>query len=144
MTFQGIGEGCPRAETTIRLPVAVPTKEGERDSAQMMIMNAPVIKGQDAADIPILLGLDSIEGKCGLIQTDPKHRCLTFPGPGGYTIEWAPGAMHIPLHQTPSGHLAFPLDAYDEVKAHVGGVERKPMILHADGPMNSKKEEIPH
>ena len=123
------------------MPVAVPTKEGERNSAQMMIMNAPVIKGQDAADIPILLGLDSIEGKCGLIQTDPTHRCLTFPGPGGYTTEWAPGAMHIPLHQTPSGHLAFPLDAYDEVKANVGGVERQPVILHDVGPMSSKEEE---
>ena len=27
--------------------------------------------------------------------------------------------MHIPLHQTPSGHIAFPFGTYDEVKANV-------------------------
>ena len=48
MTFQGIGEGCPRADTTMKMPVAVPTKDGGPHTTQMMIMNAPVIKGQGA------------------------------------------------------------------------------------------------
>ena len=103
-------------------------------------MTAPDTKGQDAEAIPILLGLDGIEGNNGLIQTDPTHRCLSFPGPGGYTINWAPGAMHIPLHPTHSGHLAVPLGAYDEVKASSGGVERQPVVLHADGPMGKTEE----
>ena len=83
MTFQGVGEGCPKAEWSVGMPIAVPTIENDEESTQLMTMNIPVLNQGDGDDLTILLGLDSIEEKKGVVQTDPEHRVLTFPGPGG-------------------------------------------------------------
>lgn len=42
---------------------------------------------------------------------------MTLPGPGGYEITWAPGAVRLPLEPAPSGHLILPTDAYDKIAA---------------------------
>eukprot|EP00974_Lingulodinium_polyedra_P120480 11175184-Lingulodinium_polyedra.AAC.1 len=39
---------------------------------------------------------------------------LVFPGPGGYKIEWAPGAKILPMTSAPSEHLVVPCDHYDK------------------------------
>ena len=47
---------------------------------------------------------------------------LTFPGPGGYQIEWSPGTRRYKLERAPSGHLILPCDAFHEVKPTKGGL----------------------
>ena len=44
---------------------------------------------------------------------------LTFPGPGGYKIEWNPGFTRIALNRAPSGHLVIPCDGFQ-------GIAQKP------------------
>ena len=69
-----------------------------------------------------------------VLEMDPGKRRLTFPGPGGYTITWSPGTIHIPLQQTPSGHLAFPLDHYENCMFKEKGLKEKQITLHAKEP----------
>ena len=64
-------------------------------------------------------------------MTDGKEQ-LTFPGPGGYKIEWAPGAVHVPLRAAPSGHLVFVVDSYGKIRARSGGVPDKSFTLHTN------------
>ena len=87
--------------------------------------------------LPILYGLDNMERHNAALEMDPTKRQLTFPGPGGYTINWSPGTVHIPLQPTPSGHLAFPLDHYDECNTKHSdqkGLTEKTVILHTEQP----------
>ena len=58
---------------------------------------------------------------------------MTLPGPGGYTITWAPGAMHIPLEKAATGHLYVEYDHHDKLPADTGGVSDKVPTLFADG-----------
>ena len=70
--------------------------------------------------------------KSGVLEMANGKERLTFPGPGGYKIEWMPGAVHIPLQRAQSGHLMAPLDAYDLIDKNQGGVSDVPTAtLHA-------------
>ena len=79
-----------------------------------MRVEAPVCGGS-GAELPGLLGLRTIEEKRGVIETSLGQAYLTFPGPGGYTVNWAPGAVHLPLSKAPSGHLCVELDHYEHL-----------------------------
>ena len=81
-------------------------------------------------DLPILYGLDNMQRHKALLEMDPTKQRLTFPGPGGYTITWSPGTVHIPLHTTPSGHLAFALDDYSNYDGDKKGLKDKQIVLH--------------
>ncbi len=83
--------------------------------------------------MPGLLGLRTIEANHGVIETAGGRAFMTFPGPGGYTISWAPGAMHMPLVKATSGHLCVELDHYDKLPTTTGGVPDKVPTLFADG-----------
>ena len=61
---------------------------------------------------------------------DPHKRMLTLPGPGGYEIKFAPGAVHIPLTPAMSSHLMLECDHFDKLKA-AGGLAKKYVTLHA-------------
>ena len=68
---------------------------------------------------------------------------LTFPGPGGYKIEWSPGAIHFKLEKAPSGHLVMPCDAFDRVRPTRGGVQGDQLMLHTAEPGSSSNDARP-
>ena len=103
-----------------------------------MEFRTPVLEAK-AKDTPLLYGLDSMEEKNGVLEMSPKGRFLTFPGPGGYQITWAPGAIRIPLEVTPSGHLAFTLDNYGTLQTTKGGIAKEEVVLH-----NSEEMRAPN
>ena len=43
---------------------------------------------------------------------DASKPMITIPGPGGYKIEWMPGAIRIPMEIAPSGHPVIPCDNF--------------------------------
>ena len=71
--------------------------------------------------------------KRGVLEMDKDKRMLTFPGPGGYTITWAPGAVRIPLQDAMSKHAMIPCARFDQVtpKSQQGGLPTKKMTFHA-------------
>ena len=75
-----------------------------------------------------------MQAKRSVIEVEKGKERLTFPGPGGYTIQWSPGTMHIPLESAPSGHLVIPLESLDKAKPHRGGLPADPNVFHATDP----------
>ena len=94
-----------------------------------MEFDTPAVK-HGGEDLPILYGLDNMQRHKAILEMDPTKQQLTFPGPGGYTITWSPGTVHIPLHETPSGHLAFAMDDYSNYNAKQAGLKDKQIVLH--------------
>ena len=92
---------------------------------------APILEGAQGQHCPALLGLKSLQAKKGVLQLDKEKRILTFPGPGGYEINWAPGATHIQLESAPSGHYVIPVDAYDRIPPKAQGLPPKMEIFAA-------------
>ena len=133
--FYGVGQGAPRADWKAKIQCAVPCS----DKTRLVEFETPAVQ-QGGEELPILYGLDNMQKHNAILEMDPTKQQLTFPGPGGYTIVWAPGAVHIPLHHTPSGHLAFPLDAYQTYKGEKGGLESEQIALHTDKLANDGNE----
>ena len=96
-----------------------------------MTLEAPVVEG-GGEDLPIIAGLRSMKDKSAVLQmgNDGVQR-LSFPGPSGYTINWGPGAIHVPLQDAMSGHLMMKLAAYDRLAQNNAQVEHRSMTLHA-------------
>ena len=61
-----------------------------------------------------------MKGKQGVLEMSEGKERLTFPGPGGYKIEWSPGTLYIPLVAAPSGHLIMPCGDFDKVSTSSG------------------------
>ena len=78
----------------------------------------------------MIWGLRSMADKGGVVELAPDRRIFTIPGPGGYKIEWAPGAVHIPLVPAMSSHLMLPCDYYNQVNKNTA-LPRKNITLHA-------------
>ena len=95
----------------------------------MITVDAPVVE-KSGADLPLILGLRSMAEKQGVIELDAKKRLMTIPGPGGYEIKWAPGAIHIPLIPARSSHLMIPCDLYENIPRG-GGLKPKEVCFHA-------------
>ena len=127
LAVQGVGNGLQHAEWEISLPIAVPSADGAADLYQY---EAPVVGGEGAG-LPPLLGLRSMSEKDAVMETGRTHRRLTFPGPGGYQINWSPGTMHFPLESAPSGHYCIPCDAFSQIRRPTGGLAPTTMTLHA-------------
>ena len=81
----------------------------------MHTFEAPIVGGT-GADLPALLGLKLLTRHNAVLEMMPGREQLTFPGQGGYQIEWSPGTVHIPLTRAPSGHLVFECDNYECLK----------------------------
>ena len=94
----------------------MPSLEG--DVAVLHHFETPVVK-EPGDELPLILGLRSISEKQGVLETGDTKR-LSFPGPGGYTIQWSPGTSHFPLVPAPSGHLMMVVDAYDKIRPAAG------------------------
>ena len=67
----------------------------------------------------------------GVLEMGNGKEMLTFPGPGGYEIRWAPGAVHMPLKRAMSGHLMAPLTHYDKLPKKTGIKPEPAPTLHA-------------
>ena len=66
-----------------------------------------------------------------MIETQNGEQQMSFPGLGGYRIEWSPGTMHFKLEQALSGHLMVPCDHFEDVQANESGLSEATMALHA-------------
>ncbi len=142
--IHGVGNGSQRCDhditlaaaavggVAIRIAAGYSQQEQETESAKLVRITSPICGGT-GQDLPGLLGLRTIEANNGVIETAGGRAFMTFPGPGGYTITWAPGAMHIPLEKAATGHLCVELDHYDKLPVNTGGVPEKVPTLFADG-----------
>ena len=105
----GVGNGTLTAEWCLSIPIALEDEDGSTATAHAL--ETPVVEGA-GDDIPGLLGLRSMRARKSVLEMTEGKEYLTFPGPGGYTITWSPGTVRLPLHTTPSGHLAVPIDSF--------------------------------
>lgn len=143
LVVQGVGHGTQTAIWKAELPVAI---QGNKGEAQHHTYSAPTLTGS-GEHMPALLGLRSISENKGVLQTEKGKECLTFPGPGGYKIEWAPGAVHMKLENAPSGHLVVPCDDFASIPNTSGGLAPQGMHLHAtsdEGPLTREPMEPPN
>ena len=130
LEVQGVGRGTQSANWTTKIPIAVLNKEG---TFIEQIFEVPTLEGEDGADVPALLGLRSMRAKDAVLEMAGGKECLTFPGPGGYTIEWSPGTVHLPLEVAPSGHYVIPCDGYANLsQPEAGGLVEEQTVLMAD------------
>ena len=125
--IQGVGSGTQQCNWECNIPIACPVGDGT--TAQLFHYQAPLVEGS-GEDLPLIVGLKSIEGKRGVIETDPEGRRMTLPGPGGYKIVWSPGSVHLPLTPAPSGYLIIACSAYSRVVPSTG-VPTPVKTLHA-------------
>ena len=116
LRVQGIGNGTQECVWEIRLPIAAEDGSGE---THVHSFDTPIVEGT-GEDVPGLLGLKSIREKKGILETEPGKEMLTFPGPGGYEITFAPGYQQFKLEQAPSGHLVIPISDFGKVKKPSG------------------------
>ena len=93
-------------------------------------MEAPIV-GASGSDLPALLGLRSMRAKGAVLEMTPGKEYLTFPGPGGYKIDWSPGTLRFRLEQAPSGHLIIPCGAFNRLGKQEGGLPHRPTTFHA-------------
>ena len=123
--IQGVGNGTQQCNWEIRLPIAAEDCNGD---THVHSFETPIVEGT-GENIPGLLGLKSIREKKGVLETEPGKEMLTFPGPGGYEIIFAPGYQQFKLAQAPSGHLVIPISDFAKVKKS-GGVQPPRTAFH--------------
>jgi hypothetical protein len=137
LNVAGVGTGMNQAEWEIRLPIAL----GQNDTGvKLQEFVAPTVGGP-GKDLPALLGLQSMSRQNGVLEMGPGQEYLTFPGPGGYTIEWAPGTRRYKLERAVSGHLILPCDGYEQVVPNQGGVA-EPQVTFYTGTLDKKKAPV--
>jgi hypothetical protein len=76
----------------------------------------------------------------GVLEMGDGHEYLTFPGPGGYSIEWSPGTKRYALERAISGHLLLPCDEFDKVAPKKSGLI-EPMTTFYTGNLDKKRPE---
>ena len=82
-----------------------------------------VVEGS-GADLPCLLGLDSMTRNNCVILLQEGKEMLCFPGDKGYFIEWSPGSHLLPLSKAPSGHLVVPCDRFADLNGAQPDISR--------------------
>ena len=117
LAVQGVGNGVQTCRWEVELPIAVPDNNGA--GATLHRFETPVAEGT-GEDLPRILGLRSMRAKNGVLEMEPGKERLTFPGPGGYKIEWSPGTQHFPLEPAPSGHLIMPCGDFSKLQRSTG------------------------
>ena len=128
LSIMGVGNGTQECKWEAQLPICI--EGGADDGNQIHRFDTPLVEGT-GEDLPAILGLKSIKGKQGVIQTADGKEMLSFPGPGGYEIKWSPGTQHFRLKSAPSGHLVVPLGDFSQTNKSRGGVACQPTVFHA-------------
>ena len=140
LKISGVGEGVQECKWETTTPVAIPTEDG---TAAPFDLQMPIVTGS-GSHLPIIVGLKTMSAKNGVLEMGKGKEFLTFPGPGGYKLEFAPGAIRMPLERASSGHLMLPLAEYDKLPK-AGGIQKEDSVLtlHAlqqDDPGREKAE----
>ena len=112
----GVGRGTQDCHWKMEVPIAIP-QDGK---AKLHRLSSPIVEGT-GANLPGLLGLDSIQRNRGILDTGERKR-LIFPGPGEIQMILPPGTIQIPFEKAPSGHLVMVIDAYEQLKPAKGGL----------------------
>ena len=105
----GVGDGNARCDYEASIPIAV-TFDGRPATKEVYQTNIATGCG---ADLPAILGADSMQKKDGVLILREGKECLAIPGPGGYSIQWSPGTRILPMRPAPSGHLVVEADNFD-------------------------------
>ena len=130
MNVKGVGTGKNSATWEVTIPIAV----ADDDGTSVHTFTAPSVSGP-GKDLPALLGLQSMSRQKGVLEMTEGAEYLTFPGPGGYTINWSPGTRRYKLERAESGHLILPCDSFQNVGTNTGGVPGKTISFHAQVPV---------
>ena len=133
LEIQGVGHGTNACPYEAILPVALPTTDGGAVEYNLEVPLVEKSKRENcqADQLPLILGLRSMQDKSAVLEMRKGQEILTFPGPGGYTVNWSPGTVHIPLSTAMSGHLMAPCVEYGTVPKSTGGVKKATNTLHA-------------
>ena len=129
----GVGNGSQQANWELHIPIATTNRDGQTSQHSF---RAPAVEGE-GRELPALLGLRSMQANNAVMAMGAQHKRLTFPGPGGFEITWAPGAVHFDLESAPSGHLLVPVDNYDQLPSETAGLQPKQLSLLAVGNASS-------
>jgi len=129
LSVQGVGNGFQHAVWQAMLPIAC--RNDDDGNSKLHRFEVPTLEGS-GGDVPALLGLRSISAKQGVLETKTGSERLSFPGPGGYKIEWSPGTEHFALEKAPSGHLVIPCDGFADVQTSTGGLPPATVTMHAN------------
>ena len=98
-----------QAKWEVRCPVAAASCDG---TTSRRYARAPAAEG-DGAELPALLGLQSMQTNNGVAETGVGQKRPTFPGKGGHEITRSPGVVYLDLASAPSGHLCAPVDVLE-------------------------------
>ena len=103
----GVGIGSQKCTHNCKIPLAIQRSDGTICKATF---DTPAIPN---AQLPALLGLDSLRKSRAIIDLNTLrlHMC----GPGNYKLEdmLPPGTEHIQCVLAPSGHMVVPCGEYD-------------------------------
>ena len=127
VTVQGVGQGTNSANWEIQMPIAVRDSDG---NTKLHEFRTPSV-GEGGYELPALLGLESMSKNRAVLEMTDGQEYLTYPGPGGYKIEWSPGTRRYKLERAPSGHLILPCDAFSQLTVVAGGVRETTEQWHA-------------
>ena len=130
----GVGNGTNTAEWEVRLPIAT---DSQGEGTKLSEFRASSVGGT-GKDLPALLGLKSMSKQCGVLEMSEGSEYLTFPGPGGYQVEWSPGTRRYKLERATSGHLMLPCDSFNQVANNQGGLEEIKTTFYTGTPQNTK------
>ena len=108
LKVNGVGEGSAPCDTTGVFPIAC--SYGGKVQEDTYAAN---IAGGCGADLPAILGLDSIQSKKSIVLFEQGHETLIMPGNGPYKVVLSPGAKVMKMEKTISGHLAIPCGEWD-------------------------------
>ena len=105
MTVAGVGRDTDRAEWEVHMPIALLDSDGV---GLLHEFRVPVIGGE-GANLPALLGLQSMSRQNAVLEMAPGAEYLKLPGPGGYTVTWPPGTVRYKLEKAKmwSSHLTL-------------------------------------
>ena len=127
LEIQGVGNGTQKGEYKATIPVALMKEDGEAtlfDYEVPLIDKDPKVPHSTGHQLPLIVGLKSLKAKRAVLELEDGKEMLTFPGPGGYTINWSPGTVRLPMSKAMSGHLMVSCAHYDQVPQKPGGVEK--------------------
>ena len=85
LKISGVGDGVQECKWETTTPVAIPTEDG---TAVPFDLQMPIVTGS-GSHLPIIVGLKTVSAKNGVLEMGQGKEFLTFPGPGGYKLEFA-------------------------------------------------------
>ena len=107
MTLEGVGEQATRAVNEVSLPIAL-------ENGQRGVFKSAVVETGQGAELPALLGLDTMTRLGCILDTTTKR--LIVPGKGGFKLSLSPGSVIHQLYSAPTGHLMLPCSSWDKVQ----------------------------